>query len=539
MYVTFPAKPYLSYTVYTSADNQIAAVGGLGMLNGSSTVEKTTTAYAKVAITDSGKKTITVAASSANQIYAKSTVTATATVTVPKLFVTTDTSNVKAVWASATKAHITFTGAKLDDDTYAPAAYYKVYRYANLAYTEVTGVTASTTNTDSTTAAFYVDDASAPAAGCTYYVAITNGTSYGMSANGTLAAYSAVAKAITLTPSTVMLDADGISNDIKLTVTVPNDETAAVSYADAGITANDNLVAADFTNAVTLPTSYEPTTDGKVYTIFIKNLTVGHSYYFRAVASKTGYADAVNYTGAYTIVVGTFATPVVTAKPYALPTSTKYNNVSVVVTDTVDEKTETFANYSYELFRSEQKKVTNGYAWTEWTSLGAITLTATASGSGEYEYVRTETSVADGTYSYRVVKTDSVSKTSKVSSPFTVTVAVTANKSTLTSIAAYGYARTSETSGWIEFVMDTTEAAGYTFTLYRAPLDANGSAQMDEYSVCSLTAETSPDSPSAGNTMRKYTDNSVVKNTAYNYYLKATKPDATDIYSSTQPLASN
>src|SRR5574344_1506279 len=165
VYVTFPAKPYLSYKVYTSADNEIAAKGGLGYVSSGTNVGQTTTAYATVAITDSGKKTITVAASSANKIYAKSTVTATATVTVPALSDITASSNVKAVWASATKAHITFTGVKLTDGTYAPAAYYKVYRYANLAYTEVTGVTASTTNTDSTAVAFYVDDASAPAAG--------------------------------------------------------------------------------------------------------------------------------------------------------------------------------------------------------------------------------------------------------------------------------------------------------------------------------------------------------------------------------------
>ncbi len=517
--IEFPAKPYMYYKVYVDGtlDNAVIANGGYTSLSADDSVyEEDEEGVASISITSGGTKSVVImAVPAASTMYDAETVEATNTITIDSLDVETNTANLSASYTSSSAARVLWTPAVLSDGTTVSTDYYKVYRYADSIYTAVTGITETTV--DGATY-YYVDDTSLTTnISNTYYVALTDGTSYGDSAEYTLSAYSSTASLSSVTPSLTLscMDSDGLSNDVKIEVTVPQEETLALSYADCGSSSStSSLVESDYTS-IDLSSSVPEASNGNyIYTVWVTDLsTIGDYYTFRTTVSEDGYTTAYGsaqvQTSSTTISFGN-SSPIDAATYRLTSSDTDYDNIAVTITDTIDSD-ETASNYTYKLYRADKDSSTEEYG--DYALVGTVTMSEVSS-STSYTGVLKQTSVDDGTYKYMIEKSDSASDTA-VTSTDEITVSTIASPSPSLSCT-----RTDSTSGTVEVSTTTDNDSGYTYTLSYAEYDVDGTTLITGYTELSLTPEKTT---SGTSTIRTYTVSGLADGHAYKFSVMATK----------------
>ena len=332
--VTFPAKAWLSYTVYVvtkglvteySDPLTLATVADTSTVaNADSLREENYDAHVVLAPSVGEKEIYVVAsaraaslnASSVLASYDKVSALSKDTASLEAIDEGTGPSSVKAYWLDKTAftARVIFTPATTSANKADATTNHVVYSKRNNVWTKLTGEVKT-----EDTVSYYIDDTLADGDyDVTYYVVHTDGTRYGNKASTTLSAIAASyadaatfdfsAASSTLSSSRTIygglaFDEDNKTNDLVFDVTVSSGTTLALSYAydsSSQDTAIANAKAGTNLVDVTLPeTTAQSAASNKkylTYTIVLKDLDNG-SYVFRAVTSKDGKTDNYVYAG--------------------------------------------------------------------------------------------------------------------------------------------------------------------------------------------------------------------------------------------------
>ena len=455
--VSFPSKAYLNYTVNYSIDNEKATVDKFAGSIGSTFRDNASNN--KILYTNStptlvsGEYKIAVKASAENSHFGTSDwVISNETISVEQLIGSFDNAYaVTAAYKDIGKTiRVVFPKFVLASGVTADASYYKVYRSTQEAPHNYTLVSGTVKATNSSNANFYVDDPITDnTIGYYYTVAVTDGNGKFASTSKTSSLVdpytygTQTATTVTGTPS--VQDTDGVENDITWTITLPSTDVTLKGIYTLECPANESynngtnqVVAADFdtSDAKNLLATAKSTvnTTGKIYTVYTKNHTVGTKVYMLVVTEQADKAIAEVISSAVEIKapVASDDDLEIFAKVYdksingATPagTQTKDNDVIINVIDEIDETTDALANYTYKLYRAVVKENASatGFVWTfdadDWKEIEGFEMKpAAADGYNANSYIGVfeQDDVADGTYAYKVIKTNkygsSVSKT--------------------------------------------------------------------------------------------------------------------------------
>ncbi len=473
--VSFPSKAYLGYNVYWTIDNELASVNGkraildkwstsvpkdLKYYGDAATNDKILVSGEDTVITTSGTYKFGVLAFSKNDHFGASDIVwATETIEIENLvgdFADDYGDDVVAAYKDLGKTvRVTFPKFVLNDGTTAPASYYKVYRSPKDAPYNYTAVSGTVKATDSTNALFYVEDAIEDnTITYQYTVVVTDGKKFAGNAptSKEVGVYTAGTQtATTVSGAKSTQETDATENDITWTITLPSTDvkikgvyTLERSAKEAYNNGTYQVVAADFdtSDAKNLLTAVKSTTNdtGKVFTVYTKNHTVGTKVYMLVVTEQEDKAIAEVISSAVEI-----EAPVVddtylgiTAKKYdntitganVTTAVKKIDDVIINVTDVIDVKTDAITNYTYKLYRAAVKEVIptspdpayitwefDAADWTEVTGFAMKKLvpdTIDENVDGEYVGMVEQENLADGTYAYKVVKSNATSSVSKI-----------------------------------------------------------------------------------------------------------------------------
>ena len=320
--VTFPAKAWLTYTVYSVDQGNVTDfTDPLAIANVADVFTSTSLAVADLKnesfdahvtlAPSAGTKEIYIVAKARSALLSSSLEPVNAlsktTVTIAKIDEATASSGVTANWTdeSALTARIYWTPATTSAGTADATTSFVVYRKTTaVTGTELTKLSA--TVTEGKSGLYYIDDTLPSGANATtYYVVHTVGTRYGTLASGTLAKVTTnyAPKATGVSYALVDLDSDGKANDFVVTIQVDNDETLTLAYTSAdSAAAAEALAKTEEGTAVDLPDFYTETTSStssdkkaKVYTVIVKDLADASYYTLRATTALTGYETSYAY----------------------------------------------------------------------------------------------------------------------------------------------------------------------------------------------------------------------------------------------------
>lgn len=474
IWVTFPAKAYLNYTVKVDNGSYKAAKGSAYKSETWTTAHYATkdqTAVVKVPVTYAGTYTFEVSVDSQNSTYLplSSTVTPESSLTVATLAESTKKTNIDSVsYLTSSSARVIFTPATLADSTTAPVSYYKVYRTTGLTgvYEAVSGEVKATGNSDGK---YYVDDTlTDTSVAYTYLVAITDGTNFGTPASADLAANASVISDINVSSSVRAVDTDQIKNDITWTITLPADTTFSVYQLYKDATYTGTPVVADFDTTTALTTYADSATANKYYA-YTKNAANG-KYYLLVKASKTGYTDTTYISYAQEIKNSDSTVDSVsrfTANAYdssrtnaTASTSVVEDDVIIGVTEEIDTTKDSIDNYTYTLYRTtattssynDTTGITFTYKNDDWnTSIATLSFAKdnsynTTATTYSYKASYSDTNLTKGTtYAYKLVKTHKTTGEESVAIRY-VTIPNTDNRASVSSDAINGLS-----ASWVNY----------------------------------------------------------------------------------------
>ena len=421
-YVIFPVKAFLNYTYYVCKGNGTTLFDTTtgSFTNGTYTAFTTSIEPNYYTVDETYKSSaITVTAAGVYQIVVKVSADG-----YEDSYIVSDTITIDALDTEGASTAIKYAGyidegntvrvlwtpaETASGDVYA-ASKYKVYLYDSVTglYTAVSGTIREDTYADLGTC-YYLDYAVADnTAAHTFYVVLSDNGNVESAHSTTVAAYVDTDTTAGISATVLNMDGDNWANDIKLVITADEDVTVTASYAlyTATVGTKETLWT-EISDLGNWGYTDDTTASETGYIVYLKDLAEG-SYTFRVTASKSGYKTAT-YSDSATIAEYALTAPTLTVKQYDTGSETVYVNVS----DTVDDDTETMANYTYTLYRAQYGESSTTSATSNLT-LGAFTAVTTLTSSqfeyqeGEYVAVYKDTVSDFGIYEYYVLKTDTV-----------------------------------------------------------------------------------------------------------------------------------
>lgn len=484
--VSFPSKAYLGYNVYWTIDNELASVNGkraildkwstsvpkdLKYYGDSATNDKILVSGEDTVITTSGTYKFGVLAFAKNDHFGTSDIVwATETIEIENLVgdFAAGSAITKAAYKDLGKTvRVTFPKFVLNDGTTAPASYYKVYRSPTDAPYNYTPVSGTVKATDSTNSVFYVDDAIEDnTIAYLYTLVVTDGKKFAGNAPDpekvdVYTPAQATTLVTTVSGALSTQETDAVANDITWTFKLADNTKVKGVYTlerpatEAYNSGTYQVVAADFDTAdeKNLISSVKSTTntDGVSYTVYTKNHTVGTKVYMLVVIEEENKAVREVISAAVEI-----KAPVVSGLSLRLSvdkydntvtgattTTPKVDDVVINVTDIIDTETDSFANYTYKLYRttaSVEEKIDTStmpptpylewkYDADDWTEVTGFAMKKVADDNildGSYFGFVEQANLEDGIYAYKVVKSNAISSVSKID-----WVTIDANKKTI------------------------------------------------------------------------------------------------------------
>ena len=436
--VTFNAKSYLKYGVVASSRNNYEVTQLASVTANESTVVNNSVLPVAKTVTTAGTYKVYVKAVAMNSHFPTPDFVEVGEVTYDAL--NGAVTNASAAYIDAGKTvRVKFTPAK-ENGVKTETADYKVYR--NSFDTDLVEVTALVKALSEDT--FFVDDVIADnSIDYTYTIVYTDGTKFGTTApTATVGAYSFGQTAdVKVEGTTYTLDADKLKNDIKWTVTLANVDQKFEAYV-LTIKKGDRLdtfvpVAKDFTEKLEGWKVEDDTTATKYYN-YSANVPVGKTYLCVKV-SEEGKESIYKISDAVDVSDSTVSAPTLTVSKYdddrdltvAGTAKNKLDDLIITVSDSIEVASDSVANYDYVLYRTSstvKKDTTAGadgkYSITftaniaDWVKVADVEMKSNGSYNASattVEYVGSVTSekdMANGTYAYKVVKTNKANKVS-------------------------------------------------------------------------------------------------------------------------------
>ena len=441
--VAFNAKAYLTYAVTSVLANTYDVTQVESWSADKSTiVNDSVLPVTADNLVSAGTQTVWVKAVSKNGYFATPDYIKARTVTYERLGEgVADADITSACYTDTAKKNIrvVFTPGSLDNGAKAGTELYKVYRKSfGTDYVAVAAPVKALSD-----GSYVVDDPIKDSTKkYTYAVVLTDGTKFG-------AKYGTVeVDAATLTDTTITidpkgeastLDADNLKNDIKWTVELDNVHQTFEAYVltvkKGDMLENTTPKASDFTEKLE-GWKVEDDTNATKYYNYYANVPVGKTYLCVKVSEEG--KESIYKIADVTVDDADVATTKlsISVKKYdnsynaATPAGTKRveNDVIVNVTDTIDDvATDSIENYTYTLYRTSStvKTDVSSIKFTaniaDWEKVADITMKSNeaydpSQESVDYVGVYTKDNEVDGTYAYKVVKTNKagVSKSSTI-----------------------------------------------------------------------------------------------------------------------------
>lgn len=356
------------------------------------TVYADASSIAKVFVSGSGVKDVLVKVSSVSSLY-EDVYADLGSVTIPSIGEATETNNVNAQYVSATSVLVSWKPAVLTSGEKAPTSDYKVYREADSVWTQVSGTVSSGVNSSNSTTYSITDTVSANNIAYTYYVVLTDGTSFGTTKSIDLAKYSAdKTEKPTLTVTTYVDGTDGKSDTIKITATKANsNQKLTLYYKKLAEDSDGNKIEAYFDSFTKLDLENENGLEDS-YISYIKDADEG-TYLFRLKAEEDGKKDASDYD---TIAVnGADVDTNSLSVSYDSSTVDGTTTYSVTVSDSINTKTDSLSNYTYTLYKVVTKREITYYEYVtvETSKVADLTLTTDDTTTSTYKTYTKATTV--------------------------------------------------------------------------------------------------------------------------------------------------
>lgn len=292
--VTFPAKAYLSYTIYADKGNKLSIFDEheieVATYQNFAINDKLVTLSGQ--ITTAGEYTITVKASAVNTNYVNSEEIVSGTkltYAAYEISGTSTASNIVSKYTNGTTVRIAWTPVKDTTGTILATSNYKIYRTisGSTTYEEVSGTINSETVVGSSTPTYYFDDTVSGTDSYVYTFVVTDGTNISKYAT----TYSIAAYEDTTTVGEPIVeffanDTDGIANDAKVTLTIDEDQSiTSVKYLILSDDNTSSYYASDYTNELAVS---DATVTGQTYEWVISDVTADS--YVAVVAIVDGKA---------------------------------------------------------------------------------------------------------------------------------------------------------------------------------------------------------------------------------------------------------
>lgn len=521
--VAFNAKAYLTYAVTSVVGNEYDVTQVVSWSADKSTIVNDSVLPVTAAnLASAGTQTVWVKAVSKNGYFATPDYIKAGTVTYERLGEgVADADITSAGYTDTAKKNIrvVFTPGSLDNGAKAGTELYKVYRKSfGTDYVAVAAPVKALSD-----GSYVVDDPIEDnTKKYTYAVVLTDGTKFGARYGTKDVAAATLTKTVISTDpvgNASTLDADKLANDIKWTVTLNNVDQTFEAYVltvkKGDMLENTTPKASDFKEKLE-GWNVEENTTAKVFYNYSANVPVGKTYLCVKV-SEEGKESIYKISDAVIVDAAEVSKPSIFVKKYdnsyngatAVGTARVENDVIVNVKDTIaDVATDSIANYTYTLYRTSSTvktdvttiKFTANIA--DWEKVADITMKSNAAydpsqESVDYVGVYTKDNEADGTYAYKVVKTNKagVSESSDIVY-VNINTAPSATISYTPHIGASFVDGTKATSNvkitWMKNIQDLTAEYGtgnlatyvvrydgqetdenITYTLYRATLSAS------------------------------------------------------------------
>ena len=595
--VAFNAKAYLTYAVTSVVGNEYDVTQVESWSADKSTiVNDSVLPVTADNLASAGTQTVWVKAVSKNSYFATPDYIKAGTVTYERLGEGVENNDItSADYTDTAKKNIrvVFTPGNLDNGAKAGTELYKVYRKSfGTDYVAVAAPVKALSD-----GSYVVDDPIEDSTkNYTYAVVLTDGTKFGAK-YGTVEVNAATPIKTTITTDPTgeasTLDADLLANDIKWTVKLDNVDQTFEAYV-LTVKKGDKLEnttpkASDFTEKLE-GWKVEADTTAMEYYNYSANVPVGKTYLCVKV-SEEGKESIYKISAAVSVSDSTVSEPFISVAKYdnsyngatAAGTARVDNDVIVNVTDTIaDVDTDSIANYTYTLYRTSSTVKTDVASITftaniaDWEKVADITMKSNeaydpSEKTVEYVGVYKKDNEGDGTYAYKVVKTNKagVSKSSTIvyvnintapsatigyapyiSASFddgtkaTSSVKITWEKNNQILTAEYG---TGNLAGYVVRYVNQETGENITYTLYRATLSASKtelvyekvadvSAALHENKISKTTYTWNETAGSADSHNvdvidtidYTFTDKDLDTGASYSYIVVASKADADD-----------
>lgn len=348
---------------------------------------------AKVPVSGSGVKNVLVKVSSVSSLY-EDVYADLGSVTIPSIGEATETSDFNVQYTSANSVLVSWKPAVLTSGKKAPATDYKVYRVADSVWTQVSGTVNSGYNSKYGATYSITDTVSVNNIVYTYYVVLTDGTSFGTTKSLPLAAYSAEkTDSPTLNVTTYVDGTNGKRDTIKITATKGNsNQTLKLYYKKLDEDSNGNAINVYFDSY----TSLELTNNNGLedsFISYIKDAEEG-TYAFRLKAEEAGKKDVSYYTT--TIVSGATVNTNNLFVNYETNTAGTTPEYSVTVVDTINTVTDSISNYTYTLYKvvTTTDSAYTSYVTVTTKKVADLTLTTNDTTTSTYKVYTKATTVS-------------------------------------------------------------------------------------------------------------------------------------------------
>ena len=467
--VAFNAKAYLTYAVTSVVGNEYDVTQVESWSADKSTIVNDSVLPVTAGnLASAGTQTVWVKAVSKNGYFATVDYIKAGTVTYERLGAgVKDDDITSAGYTDTAKKNIrvVFTPGSLDNGAKADTERYKVYRKSfGTDYVAVAAPVKALSD-----GSYVVDD---PIEDSTkeykYAVVLTDGTKFGAS-YGTKDVAAATLDETTMGTDpegkAKILDADLLKNDIKWTVTLDNVhqtfEARVLTVKKGDMLENTTPKASDFTEKLE-GWKVEADTTAKVFYNYSANVPVGNTYLCVKVSEEG--KKSIYKIVAVTVNDATVSAPKLDVSKYdddrdltvAGIAKHKLDDLIITVSEDIEVASDSVANYDYVLYRTSstvKKDTTVGadgkYSITftanidDWVKVADVEMKSNESydaSATTVKYVGSVTSeknMANGTYAYKVVKTNKTNKVSATSDISYVNVKEVPTISYTPSITAY------------------------------------------------------------------------------------------------------
>ena len=614
--VAFNAKAYLTYAVTSVVGNEydVTQVESWSA-NKSTIVNDSVLPVTAGNLASAGTQTVWVKAVSKNGYFATVDYIKAGTVTYERLGAgVKDADITSAGYTDTAKKNIrvVFTPGSLDNGAKAGTELYKVYRKSfGTDYVAVAAPVKALSD-----GSYVVDD---PIEDSTkeykYAVVLTDGTKFGAS-YGTKDVAAATLDKTTMETDPAgeakILDADLLKNDIKWTVTLDNVhqtfEARVLTVKKGDILENTTPKASDFKEKLE-GWKVEADTTAKVFYNYSANVPVGKTYLCVKVSEEG--KKSIYKIVAVTVNDATVSAPKLDVSKYdddrdltvAGTAKNKLDDLIITVSEHIEVASDSVANYDYVLYRTSstvKADTTVGadgkYSITftanidDWVKVADVEMKSNESydaSATTVKYVGSVTSeknMANGTYAYKVVKTNKTNKVSATSAISYVNVkevpTISYPPNIIASWVSSGVDKSDVKITWKKDVQNLTPVMGtgtvlsghvigykgeetdesITYALYRATLTSGQTevvytAVVDEqnrlvtpgavenkvgeetYRDNSGAAEVITPNPEYVNSITyTFTDKNVSTNASYSYIVVASKTGAENVISNSYPV---